>query len=282
MASHADPKPTSANPPVLPPGFRTEIEFHHERKLSPKGVFLAVVYMMAELTRRPWDGFIQHTEFMKLSGVAVLITPDTPSLLRVSHAVLGLNAAVVAAVQERLFFLCSLSISSYETYVGNVQFVPSSHFPDGDQNIGDGPESNLTTSPMSGKGTLTDPQNKKFQVHYAFDGRKISSKDMFTAVLDGLANLAQFDPFQRFETLNAVGPLSPTGQAVIFIREVSSRRGVINNDVTSALLMIFGDLNVAENKFGEMDFDVSWNGEKIATGYVMRLDPPFTGGGATA
>ncbi len=281
MASPADPEPTSANPPVLPPGFRTEVGFDFGHTLRPKGFFLAVVRMMAEMTRAPWDTVHQNGAIMKLSGVEVIVMPTTQSSLRVSHAALGLNAAANAAVQEALFYRCLTNISSHGLEIGKIEIDRSEFGSVDNQATNYGPERKLTTKNLGEMGTFADPKDNKFEIAYDFDGRKISSKDMFTAVVDALTTIRQFDQNARFETLHAVGPLSRTGQAVIFIREVSSRRGLTNYDVKRALLLIF-DYNVVQNKFGEMGFDFFWDGEKIATGYVLRLDPPFTGGGATA
>lgn len=263
---------------MYPPGFQTRVGFDFGRTLGPKGFFLAVVFLMGDFTRRPWDSIVQQEGVMEIGGVAVVIKPAAPSRLRFSHASLGLNAAAVTAVQGPLFYRCLTNLSLYGTDIGSVEILPSAFVTVDDHATDYGSESNLTTNHLGESGTIIDPGDTRLKITYDLNGRKINSKDMFTAVLVGLTILAQYDERQRCSTLQAFGPPSHTGQAVISMREVPTSHGLICCYVTRALLTIFEDLNVGQNKFGEMDFDVFWDGEKIATGDVLQLDPPFGGG----
>lgn len=233
---------------------------------------------MSDLTRRPWNSIVPQVGIIQLSGVAVVIKPAAPSRLRVSHASLGLNAAAVVAVDVPLFYRCLTNLSLYGTDIGSVEIRPSDSVFLNDHTTDYGTESNLTTNHLGETGTIIDPVDNKFKIAYNFHGRKINSKDMFTAVLDALTILAQYDERQRCRALQAVGPLSFTGQAVITVREAPSSPGLICYYVTRALVTIFEDLNVNQNKFGELDFAVFWDGEKLATGDVFQLDSPLVGG----
>lgn len=76
------------------------------------------------------------------------------------------------------------------------------------QDAGNVTGSTLVITDFPDSGAFVDPEDKRFALAYAFEGSRISSKDMFTAVLDGLAIIAQIGPTPRCEQLHAFGPLS--------------------------------------------------------------------------
>lgn len=103
----------------------------------------------------------------------------------------------------------------------------------------------------------------------------VPHKDMFTAVLDALATLTEQGPGEKCKTLTAVGPLSFTGQAVIHVDgRVTCSEGIPSVVITRTMRVIFGRLNIDQNKWRGKTFEIFHNEEMIGRGDVLRLDPP--------
>lgn len=96
--------------------------------------------------------------------------------------------------------------------------------------------------------------------------------------MDGLTMLAQYKSAIKCTPFHAISPLSSTGQAVIQFLEVENTHGIQLScgNVITALTIIFQDLNIKKNQWGELTFDILWDDVKIAGGNVMKL-PPIKG-----
>lgn len=236
---------------------------------------------MASLTRLPWDDGFEKSS-LKESGVEVLITM-VPRAAQVSHVVLGLYAAAVEAVQQPLFSYCLGTMYLNDNLIGGVKLMPSSDKSQSklvaktNQTLGHSAATNDAES-----GTFVDPRKPEFQLSYDFEGRRINSDDLFTAVLEGLSSVAQYYPAQLCQSIHAVGPYSETGQVVIFIHQASKVEDLICDHVAQILKMIFVYLGVGQNKFHEMNFKFKWHGRLLASGYILGLGPVSSGGRALA
>lgn len=242
--------------------------------LNPKGFFYAVMSLMKNLSHQPWDDFISMDRWISHSaicnsGVCAKIHPNGPNLLRFSHAVPGLYQAAIDALQEPLFYGFEAEWKLRSALVGSMQVIkarwtPFTKFV---------PASNLTADLSGETGTVIDPVNDGYKIDYKFDGTKLNSKDIFAAILDALATAAPHDKNSDCQNLLGVGPPSRTGQVVVSIHQVPSAHPMSYNTATSALYAIFTKLNVDQNKWGEMTFDVLREAEKVGQGDVFGLGP---------
>lgn len=235
---------------------------------------------MGELTRLPWDDYFDKSS-LKESRVEVLLTM-VPRAARVSHVVLGLYAAAVEAVEQPDFSYCLGTMYLNDNLIGGVKLLQSSAkaqfnlVGETNQTLGH----SAATNDNRDSGTFVDPLKPEFQLSYDFEGKRINSDDLFTAVLEGLSSVAQYYPAQSCQSIHAVGPYSETGQAMIFIHQASKVEDLICDHVAQILKMIFVYLGVGQNKFHEMNFKFRWHGRLLASGYILGLGPVSSEGRA--
>lgn len=138
------------------------------------------------------------------------------------------------------------------------------------------PASNLKADLSGETGIVIDPVNDRYMIDYKFDGTRLNSKDVFAVILDALATAAPHDKDSDCQDLLGVGPPSRTGQAVVSFHQVPSAHPMSYPIAKSALYAIFTKLDIDQNKWGEMTFDVLRDGEKVGQGDVIGLGPVWS------
>ena len=194
-----------------------------------------------------------------------------------SHAILALNEAVIRAMQDNLFFKTDVAISLDGNPIGRLRIAFQPPFPVEDQGRLNGTRpGNSTSSLMDDSGTIEDPDFPDHKIVWDYRGPRVNSKDLFLAVIDGMATAAQPSGQSRCRVLYGISPLSFTGQAVISVRAdngpgVSSP--LVYDDVKLALFLIWREVAVGLNKFGEVTFEIFYRGLKRGSGDITKLPP---------
>lgn len=137
----------------------------------------------------PWHDFVDRELDIDVNKVYLAVRPYAKKLLQISHVVLGINQLAIAAVQEQLFYESLTKLSIHGTQgslpLGEITMRQSQLSLQEDQDIGRATASNLTTNDFPDSGTSLALEKAGIRIMYEFYGRKINSKDMFTAVMDG-------------------------------------------------------------------------------------------------
>ncbi|KAL6716092.1 hypothetical protein ACLMJK_005658 [Lecanora helva] len=249
--------------PSPPPGFRTTVTFDRSQRLHPTWYFIVVSGFFLDLARHGWNDRITTPIIRKLIiNLAVEPTTMHDDSFFNTEAAISLNNNPIGRV--RIFFeLTSPPVNNENGQIANKS-----------AGLGNVTSTSILTTDS---GTVHDPTCPDIEVRWEYQGPRINSKDLFLAILDGMASAARPDGSSRCNHLDAVSPLSSTGQAVISLREEggggAGGRGMTYDDVKVALYLVWRDVNVGLNKFGEMNFDIFVKGVKRGRGEVLRLPP---------
>lgn len=80
-----------------------------------------------------------------------------------------------------------------------------------------------------------------------------------------------------------MGPMIPTGQAVIHVRAFPGAGDDLSYwEMAAILTTIFQFLCIKQNKLSEMTFDAYWQDVMMFSGCIDKLDPPGGWGRAIA
>lgn len=186
--------------PAAPPGFTADVVFAKDKVLNPKGFFLQLIDMVYVFgVIKPWHDFVDGSLGFNENKVYLAVRPHAKKLLKISHVVLGINQIAMAAVQEQLFYQSFTKLSIHGTQaslpLGEIIIRQSRLSLQEDQDIEHATAWNLTANDFPNSGTLLALEKAGIKIAYEFYGRKINSKDMFTAVMDGrLYILIRFSP----------------------------------------------------------------------------------------
>ena len=235
---------------------------------------------MKHLTSRPWDSSIKSEITMGLM-IIVLIEPTVlgqGSRLRVSYAVLALKEAAIREMQGSVFYNTNVPISLQGNPIGLLS-VASMITPPAAIGQANSTESvDGTSSFTANSGTIIDLLYSDYKFVWEYSETRINSKELFLAALDAFAISPQQPGQARCRSLEAISPLSFTGQAIITISEelVAGNLSPLSySDAIIAIYLIWRELNVGKNTFGELKFEIFYRGVKRGTGMIDKLPPPF-------
>lgn len=116
----------------------------------------------------------------------------------------------------------------------------------------------------SGQGTFTDPEDPKLVVSYHFDGTRISIGSIFTACLDGLAEVPQHYQEDMGVLINAE---SASGDCTITLRGIDLKWRLAGK----VMLYIYSNIMLIPRTFGGMRFVVTYNRIDLWWGVVAKV-----------
>lgn len=129
---------------------------------------------------------------------------------------------------------------------------------------------------LEGSGTIIDWEHKTLRITHRYEGRSIRSEEIFTAALDGLTTLAPYG--ERSNECAFVNGISGSGNVDFHVSSTNPGVKVTSCFVLKrALVLISLWLMVPANRFGEVDFSVTFLGTEVATGYVYTSRIPRVG-----
>ena len=232
---------------------------------------------MYRLAQFDWDLFIHGDIPMSATTYNIwIIVGSVPSeQFKVSYAVIALHDSIIAMARLPAFFRLSALVSLDGQRIGHLEFGKKDSPSDSDTSISSAEDTllivnnNQSEGSWSNSGQIVDPYDSKFIVTYDFYGKAIDSKEIFTVALDGLAISAQFKASEDCPVLEAS---SMSGVAAISISKVLGVPTQLRySDVTKSLLILVTGVIVPQRKFKEVEFSISYDGFKIAEGYMLKL-----------
>ena len=231
---------------------------------------LSVVKLIRQLSQKPWDSFIQREGKMTYFGVGSLIHPFGENMLRTSHTILGLNAAVQKAILENLFYATWANISINDVQVGELGLVLPSRLPPAVESIQIDVDNSTTLTVGNAIGTLD--LGSGIQMNWESHDTRLPSLDMFSAIVEGLTMVAPYsDPSAMCEAVPVVGPKSSRGQVVIDIQRSPNLRFLTCQIVRLSLEIVFERLYIDRNSWTTLSFEFMFRGLQIGHGDVIWI-----------
>ena len=115
--------------------------------------------------------------------------------------------------------------------------------------------------------TINDPEFGNLKLSYTYNDKHVPAQEIFSAVFDGLAQLAQRHIYSQFNYMTAV---SFSGNTAIHINSVSGTK-VVSGNIARLLYLIIALVYASERVFRELEFSLLELNQKTATGFIMRV-----------
>ena len=269
---------SSLDAPPSPPGFETRVRLNIGFPVNTLGVYVNGIDIMHGAVQNGW------TEPFEAPGrsaygvnmvVANTAPPPVANQLQNRHVILGLLQTIYSMIEDQRFCLSLAQILLYKEEIG-VLTIESSARSDIMRNYG---HSNGSLSTFSGDdlgrpGHIIDPDDDSFTIAYTYGGEIVASEDVFTSALDGLSDSALYANDSPCTSLYAA---SLTGKLVFGVRSAQSRTMPLSYFYARKTLKLLSFEMVARDKYGEVEFQLLYDGEQIGAGFV-RLTPVLGNG----
>ena len=199
------------------------------------GLVVRALYEMVVCMAKQQPGFYQARSFMTLQG----------------RAIGGSSITRMVDIPS--------PISKDDEFLYNTSRTPIL-----DQN---GKRSGNASLAVGGSGEIPDPEDSRFKISYQYDGKNIASLDILSAVLDGLATVAQYNEDGPCPYITAV---SFSGNTAIHIGPVPGE-ALFGWHVSRTLYLLIFRLFLVQGIFREMNFSLFYYGTMTAKGYIMKM-----------
>lgn len=273
--------------PIPPTGFSVRFKFNPKIPLHPVVVYQCTIELINFVANLPWAFTIQNSITMSGEDAPTEVSvdrwpPTGESNLQAQHVVLGLYQTGVAIAQGNNFIQLDAFICMKGSEIGWLAFRPErapQH---------EGSEAvhathlnahnmyNGTSIRIADSGRLLDPEDKNFVITFHWDGVRIKSQDIFTAILDGFTIAAEHDN----KDLDAYIPAarSSSGDTVLSTWTVGEKQ---NQHMTWRLLkrtlfLVWDSLilgyEAKKMRFEGVAFELEYEGQKIGAGRMLKFD----------
>lgn len=263
--------------PTPPAGFQVQLRFNESIPLNPLGVYINAIELMYKLAQEEWNDRIHEHLYMSVTiyNIWIFAASTTQIRIQISLLVIALQDAIIAMARLSGFFGLTVNICLDGPIIGLLEIGNNESPPDsitttsGTKDVLRLVNKNPSNGSLSNSGQVVDPLDSKFVISYTFYGKAINSKEVFTAVLDGLAISAQYNSQEDCSVLEAV---SVSGTSALSVSQIPSFSTPLHySDVTRALLILTTGVIVLRRRFGEVEFGISYDGIEIAEGYILKL-----------
>ncbi len=268
-----------------PPGFSVHLEFNSSVQLKPIQVYINVIELVSRLSNLPWTVTLPGSIRMTSTDASTVLTlspypPFGDSSLRVQYAILGLYQAGVAIALENQFYQLNASLYMNDRKVGWFEFLPSGSPLHESSNLDHRLPLSFDyandTNARAESGKITDPEDRNSVITYEWDGVRIKSQDIFTALLNGFAIAAEHNN----PDLNAYVPAarSTSGDIILSTWTVG---GVEDPYMTwarlkKAFIMLWQALIIGRQgqkpRFEGFSFGLEYDEKEIGAGRMLRFD----------
>ena len=272
--------------PTPPTNFNLDFHANEGVQLNPLEVYLTAIFAMYQLaTHFQWNELWPRaiTTFALVNrGVWIKVVKERREM-RTFHVIFALYFTVITLVSRSPFLQYHTDMYQSTRLIGGlaIEEVPETT----SLNISMGAidyisTSNATTpdstSYTSGLGTSIALPD--MNITYRYVGVRINSRDLYTAVLSGLADASKAGMDHICAELPAY---SHSGDLVFWIYgEDFAMHPFTFKAVTHLLRAIVLDMTLEQRRFAEINFEVTNGTEGIAYGFVRKL--PFQGNGTTS
>ena len=264
--------------------------------VNPLGAYVVALRLMYGLSKQKWSKQVELIESGLLIVVestsynAVIYTSDTDvdSGLTAGLCVQALLLAVNGmATRNPGFYQSSSYILKDGTPIGRVLITNLDLSQSGTGRIGsvsNGTSTNKTyestslfggtktTSPVptlaADSGSLIDPEDKDFVIHYRFEGHKLPVGDIYNAAVDGLAQTAQVGHNLRCDFITT---LSITRNVIWHVGHVGGDV-VFGYEIARVFFLLVTEVMLVQKRFQEMWIKVTHEGVDLMDGYILKWD----------
>ena len=263
--------------PTPPTNFNLDFHPNEGVQLNPLEVYLTAIFAMYQLaTHFQWNELWPRaiTTFALVNrGVWIKVNKERREL-RTFHVIFALYFTLITLVSRSPFLQYHTDMYQSTRLIGGlaVEEIPETS----SLNISIGAidyisPSNATTpdstSYSSSLGTTIVLEDMNITYHYV--GARINSRDLYTAVLSGLADAAKAGMENICAELHAY---SNSGDLVFWINgEEEAMHPFTFKAVTHLLRAIVLDMTLEQRRFAEINFLVRNGTEGIASGFVSKL-----------
>lgn len=247
---------------------------------------------MYNLAQLPWDRTISFGMYLSLADYNIGITAVSldPNQFSVSHVVIALQDTVTALSRLRAFFEVTCKVSLKGRLIGRLEIGHHEPVAGAGGGSGSGSGSNVAIlndsdvaggdASLSTAGQIIDPDDEKLAITYQLYGRIITIQEIFTAVLDALAISAQFEESAECHLIEAVSVMGSC--AISVAHSIGQPLEMRYSQATRTLLLLVNEVMVRQRRFGEMWFQVSYDGGVVGEGYVLKVNQVGNATGETA
>ena len=243
---------------------------------------------MYGLSQQAWSATVDlvHSDLrtVKQSGYNVIIyTSDSPpnTGLTTGLAVRALFDVIVSMTTEGLgFYKVTTNIKSQGRAIGRIHITNidptssptiSNHDPlntTSTLNVLDNHASrSVNTSLVTYSGNIPDPDDERFEVSYQYDSKNLRSQEVLSAMLAGLANVAQYNDDGPCPWISAV---SSTGNLVLHVGGLPSEV-LLGWHISRMIYLLVYHLFLVQRILKEMSFTLFYYGTPIAEGYMKSM-----------
>ncbi|KAL8959578.1 MAG: hypothetical protein Q9193_003591 [Seirophora villosa] len=290
LYASAYPRPASSAAPWVkpptPPGFSTRINQPTPPTafFNPLGLYLLSVYYLH--TRQPtlWTAPLVPVDrfgynYPSSSGIYIHETfPGGPrGSVNNGNAMLALYAAVVHMSTTGQFSPLTVAMTVNRRDIGSVEFLKGQ--PPDLVNSASNAISNAVQDPQASSsnaddsGQIIDARNPNFVINYRFDGPRISSANILTAIMEALIILTYHGRSEPFQSMTAI---SDSRTCVLHINAAHVRPPSPND--LSRLVFLLATTMTAANRFEGMTFELKIGPpgyrRRVAEGYFLDLGDP--------
>lgn len=281
---HSLPRLTAPTPPS---GFSVRLNFNPKIPLHPVVVYQCAIELINFVANLPWTFTIHNSITMSGEDAPTEVfvdrwPPTGNSRMQAQHVVLALYQTGLAIAQGNKFIQLDAELYMWESKIGWLAFRLESAVQHESSEAGHATQLNAlyaynrTAIILPNSGRLLDPEDKNFVITFHWDGVRISSQDIFTAILDGFAIAAEHDNGNLGAYIPAAR--SASGDTVLSTWTVGEKQ---NRHMTWRLLkrtlflvwdsLILG-LEGKKVRFEGIAFELEYEGQKIGAGRMLKFD----------
>lgn len=281
---HSLPRLTAPTPPI---GFSVRLNFNPKIPLNPVILYQCAIELINFAANLPWTFTIQSAITMTGEDAPTEVSvdrwpPTGDSRMQAQHVVLAMYQTGVAIAQGNNFIQLDAELYMKGLKIGWLAFRPERATQHESSEAGHATQLNAlyaynrTAMILPDSGRLPDPEDKNFAITFHWDGVRIKSQDIFTAILDGFAIAAEHDN----ENLDAYIPAarSASGDTVLSTWTVGEKQ---NRHMTwrllkRALFLVWDSLILGYEgnkvRFEGVAFELEYEGQKIGAGRMLKFD----------
>ena len=263
--------------PTPPPDFNIQFYRNEGIQLNPVEVYLNAIDAMYEIAHHfRWNEmWPRPSSIFELAdrGVRIIVTREGQEL-RTLHVALGLYFTVITMIASSPFYQYGADMYRRDRLIGRLsieQIPTTTPLSTSIEAIDYINTSNTTTrnstSHSSGLGRTIIWHN--MNIYYEFAGARINSKDLYTAVLSGLADAAKAGMDTVCTELQAY---SQADNLVFWVDgHESASHPFTYKEVTDLFRAVVAEMTLEQRRFGEINFIVTDGNDGLASGFIHKL-----------
>ena len=203
--------------------------------------------------------------------------------LETLHVAFGIYYVVVKMAETRAFYTYGADLYQLRRYIGSVVIEPSED-PNSSSTSIDAVHYADTTNITAVDSTSQSPSLGRtiffndLTLTYTYDGDRINSQDLFTAVLSGLLDAAQAGMDTVCVQMYAVS----RGRNLVFVIDANegAAQPFTYGAATDILKEITLDMTLKQRRFAEVNFVITNGTDDLATGLIAKM--PIQGNGTAS